>query len=116
MWNVVTTIPSQRKLLQQELESIELKDRLLSMQNALSLVQPSSDVEISKKARPPPFYVSLIIGDKLVHNCMIDSGASSLVMPKCVVDILEMKYEPIVKDVLQLDGSTIKNMEILRNI
>ena len=55
---------------------------------------------MSKFFRPPPFYISLIIGDKLVHNCMIDSGASSSVMPKCVVDILEMKYEPIVKDVL----------------
>ena len=44
--------------------------------------------------------ISLIIGDKLVHNYMIDSRASSLVMPKCVDDALEMKYEPIVRDVL----------------
>ncbi len=27
-----------------------------------------------------------------------------------------MKYEPIVKDVLQLDGSTIKTKGILRNV
>ena len=58
------------------------------MGSATSLVQPSKEVEISKKVRPPPFYVSLIIGDKLVHNCMIDLGASSCsVMPKCVDDV-----------------------------
>jgi ribonuclease HI len=47
---------------------------------------------------------------------MIDSGASSLVIPKCVVGILEMKYELIVRDVLQLDGSTVKTIGILRNV
>ena len=47
---------------------------------------------------------------------MIDSGASSLVIPRCIVDALEMKYEPIVKDILQLDGSTVKTIGILRNV
>ena len=86
------------------------------MENLVSFVQPSKEVEARKKVSHPPFYVSLIIGDKLVHNCMIDLGASSSVMPKCVADTLEMKYEPIVKDVLQLDGNTIKTMGILRNV
>ena len=86
------------------------------MEGATSLIHPSKEVETSKKVRPPPFYVSLIIGDKLVHNCMIDSGASSSVMPRCVADVLEMKYEPIVRDVLQLDGSTVKTIGIHRNV
>ena len=83
-----------------ELESIEPKVQPPDMESGTSLVQPSKEVETSKKVRPPPFCVSLIMGDKLGHNCMIDSWASSLVMPRCVVDALEMKYEPIVKDVL----------------
>ncbi|KAH9323102.1 hypothetical protein KI387_017741, partial [Taxus chinensis] len=33
--------------------------------------------EQGKNLRPPPFYVSLVIGDQLVYNFMIDSGASS---------------------------------------
>ncbi len=116
MWDAIATIPMQKKLLQQELESIEPKDQPPSMESAASLVQPSREEEKNKKVGTPPFYVSLIIGGKLVHNCMIDLGASSSVMPRCVVDALEMKYEPIVKDVLQLDGSTIKNVGILRNV
>ena len=100
MWDDVATIPMQKRLLQKELESIELKDQPPSMESATILVQPSREAEISKKVRPPPFYVSLIIGDKLVHICMIDSGASKSVMPKCVADVLEMKYEPIIRDIL----------------
>ena len=88
MWDVITTIPMQKRLLWQELESIEPKDHPPSMESATNLVQPSREVETSKNLRPPTFYVSLIIGDKLVHNCMIDSGASSSVTPKCVADTL----------------------------
>ena len=61
MWDAITNVPSQRRLLQQELESIELRDQPPSMENAMSLVQPSKEVEKIKKVRPPPFYVSLII-------------------------------------------------------
>ncbi len=100
MWDVVATIPMQKKLLQQEMERIEPKYQTLSMESATILVQPSREVETSKKVRPPPLFVSLIIGGKLVHNCMIDSGASSSVMPRCVADVVGMKYEPIVRDVL----------------
>ena len=99
MWDVVATIPMQKRLLQQELEMIEPKDQPLNAESATSLVQPAGGEETRKKVRPPPFYVSLIIGGKLVHNCMIDLGASSSVMPRCVADALGMKYEPIVRDV-----------------
>ena len=47
---------------------------------------------------------------------MIDLGASSSMMPSYVADALEMKYEPNVRDVLQLDGSTLKTVGILRNV
>ena len=100
MWDVIVAIPTQKRLLQQKLEIIEPKDQPSREESATSLIQPSREMETSKKVRPPPFYVSLIIGDKLVHNYMIDSRASSLVMPKCVDDALEMKYEPMFKNVL----------------
>jgi hypothetical protein len=41
-----------------------------------SPMQQRKEGETSKKTGPPPFYVSLIIGDKLFHNYMIDSRAS----------------------------------------
>jgi len=34
----------------------------------------------------PPFYVSLNIHDKVLHNCLLDSGASHNLMPKVVME------------------------------
>ena len=36
----------------------------------------------------PPFYISLNIHDKILHNCLLDSGASQNLMPKPVMDEL----------------------------
>jgi hypothetical protein len=116
MWDVVATIPMQKRLLQQELERIEPKDQPLNMENITSLVQPAGGEESNKKVRPHPFDVSLIIGGKIVHNCMIDLGGSSSVMPRCVADALGMKYEPIVRGLLQLDGSTVKTVGVIKNV
>ena len=39
----------------------------------------------------PPFYISLNIHDKILHNCLLDLGASHSLMPKAVMDELRLK-------------------------
>ncbi len=65
--------------------------------------------------RPPMFYVSLVIEKILVHNCMVDSGATSSVMPKNIVDQLGLVYQPLEKGVVQLDGSTINTLGVVKD-
>ena len=36
----------------------------------------------------PPFYISLNIHDKILHNCLLDSGASHNLMQKAMMDEL----------------------------
>ncbi|KAH9321263.1 hypothetical protein KI387_015902, partial [Taxus chinensis] len=38
-----------------------------------------------------PFFTTLIIKDRLLHNCMFDSGASCNVMPLEVMNELDIK-------------------------
>jgi hypothetical protein len=38
-----------------------------------------------------PFYITLNVHDQLLHNCMLDSGASHNVMPKAIMDRLGLK-------------------------
>lgn len=38
----------------------------------------------------PPFYVSLNIHDKIIHNAMFDFGASHNLMPKSVMEKLDL--------------------------
>ena len=40
---------------------------------------------------PPPFYLSLNIHDKLLHNYLLDSGASHNLMPKKVMEELGLQ-------------------------
>ena len=38
-----------------------------------------------------PFYITLTVHNHLVHNCMLDSGASHNVMPKAIMDRLGLE-------------------------
>ena len=71
--------------------------------------------ESCKTIKPPPFYLSLIIGDKLVHNCMVDSRATSSVMPKKIADQLGLRYQPIERGVVQLDGTSIGTIGLIKD-
>ena len=115
MWNVFT-IPSQRELLLQELQTVVGLGMSVTTNEVVSLVQPTNGEVTSKKSKPSPFYLSLIIGDKILHNCMIDSRASISTMPRCVVDQLGMKYEPVINHVLQLDGTLVTTIGILKGL
>ena len=84
--------------------------KVLIATNVNTAQQPSNLV------KPPPFYVTIIIGKYLVHNCMIDSGATNSVMPKKIADQLDLKYETLEKGVVQLDGKAIEIVGIMRNL
>ncbi len=36
----------------------------------------------------PPFYISLKIHDKILHNAMLDSGVSQYLMPRAIMEKL----------------------------
>ena len=55
----------------------------------------------------PPFYISLNIHDKMLHNCLLDSGSSDNLMPKVVMDELglNIKKPYIIFSLLTLGNS-----------
>lgn len=59
------------------------------------------------KTKTNPFYLTLIVGNELLHNSMIDYGASTMVMPKKIAEILNIRYDPLSKGVMQLDGNKV---------
>ena len=56
----------------------------------------------------PPFYVSLNIHDKILHNAMLDSGASHNLMPKVVMESLGLEITKPYKDLYSFDSSRVK--------
>jgi uncharacterized small protein (DUF1192 family) len=50
----------------------------------------------------PPFYTSLNIHDKVLHNCLMDSGASHNLMPKAVMEELGLEVTRAYHDLYSL--------------
>ncbi|KAH9293824.1 hypothetical protein KI387_040972, partial [Taxus chinensis] len=119
MWESLS-IPGQRDLLQAAMKDWPTSNQQVQMQEKVltNAAQPEGNHggQQGKMLKPPPFYVSLIIGNQLVHNCMIDSGASSSVMPKQIADQLGLQYETISKGVVQLDGTAVTTVGVIRNL
>jgi hypothetical protein len=58
---------------------------------------------LSTRKNVPPFLLTFEIFHKNVHNCMVDSGASSNVMPWSVCQKINAEVEPSTLKIIQLD-------------
>ena len=56
----------------------------------------------SREDNTPPFYISLNIHNKVLHNCLLDSGASHNLMPKVVMDELGLDITSKYHDLFSL--------------
>lgn len=55
-----------------------------------------------------PFFVSLVVNNLLLHNCMLDFGASTNGMPLKVMDQLGLKITRPYRNVCGIDSKAIK--------
>ncbi len=64
----------------------------------------------------PPFYVSLHIHDKILHNAMFDSSASHNLMPKVVMEKLNLDVTRPYKDLYSFDSSQVKCLGLIKDL
>jgi FtsZ-interacting cell division protein YlmF len=64
----------------------------------------------------PPFYVSLNIHDKILHNAMLDSGASHNLMPKVVMERLGLEITRPYKYLYSFDSNRVKCLGLIKDI
>jgi hypothetical protein len=62
----------------------------------------------------PPFYISLNIHDKILHNYLLDSGASHNLMPKAVMDELGLDVTKPYHDLFCFDSRKIKCLGLIK--
>ena len=65
-------------------------------------------VEDTDEEDAPPFYVSLNIHDMILHNSMLDSGASHNLMPRVVVESLGLEITRPYKDLYSFNSRKAK--------
>jgi hypothetical protein len=64
----------------------------------------------------PPFYVSLNIHEKTLHNFMLDFGASHNLMPKVVMEKLGLDITRPYKDLYSFDSSKVKFIGLIKDL
>jgi len=63
-----------------------------------------------------PFYVSLNIHDKVLHNAMFDSGASHNLMPKSVMEKLDLDITRPYKDLFSFDSIQVRCLGLIKDL
>lgn len=64
----------------------------------------------------PPFYISLNIHKKILHNAMLDFGASHNLMPKSVMEKLNLDITRPYKDLFSFDSSQVKCLGLVKDL
>ena len=64
----------------------------------------------------PPFYISLNIHDKVLHNCLLDSGASHNLIPKVVMDELGLSITKPYHDLFSFDSRKVKCLGLIKDL
>jgi hypothetical protein len=71
---------------------------------------------VSARKNVPPFLLTFEIFNRNVHNCMVDSGASSNVMPLSVCQKINAEVKPSDLKIIQLDRTNVKVIGELKNV
>ena len=69
-----------------------------------------------RREEHPPFYVSLLVDKLLLHNCMLDSGASSNVMTRKVMEQLNLRVTRPYHNVCAMDAREVEVVGIILNL
>jgi hypothetical protein len=64
----------------------------------------------------PPFYTSLNIHDKVLHNCLMDSGASHNLMPKVVMEELGLEVTKAYHELYSFDSRRVQCLGVIKDL
>jgi len=83
--------------------------------------QPESIFGLEVNGKPvdggiPPFHVSLNIHDKILHNAMFDSMASHNLMPKYVMEKLDLDITRPYKYLFSFDSSQVRCLRLIKDL
>ena len=64
----------------------------------------------------PPFYISLNIHDKVLHNCLLYLGDSHYLMPKYVMDELGLSITKPYHDLFSFNSRKVKCLGLIKDL
>ena len=94
----------------------ELQSDILELTDDNPTISFGSKVESIDNEEVPPFYLSLNVHDMVVHNAMLDSGASHNLIPKGVVESLGLEVTRPYKDLYSFDSRRVKCLGLIKDM
>jgi hypothetical protein len=79
-------------------------------------IKKSTELFCLHTKKCPPFVLTFEIFNRNVHNCMVDSGASSNVMPLSVCQKINAEVKPSDLKIIQLDRTNVKVIGEIKNV
>ena len=64
----------------------------------------------------PPFYITLTVHEQMIHNCLLDSGASHNLMPKAVMEALGLSITKPYHDLYAFDSRAVKCLGVIKDM
>ena len=64
----------------------------------------------------PPFYISMNIHDKILHNCLLELGDSDNLIPKEVMDELGLSIMKTYHDLFSFDSRKVKFLGLIKDL
>jgi len=105
-----------RQQIQKSLQLPENKDDVNVLDDSPQLLFGPEVNGKSAQGPIPPFYISLHVHDKILHNAMFDSGASHNLMPKAVMEKLNLDITRPYKDLYSFDSSQVKCLGLIKDL
>jgi len=102
------------------LDILELKDAQES-HDYVNLQDDKPAVVLSPMTEPfddnsPSFYVSVTIHDKILHNYVLDTGASHNLMPKAIMEELGLDVTRPYHDLFSFDSRKVKCLGLIKDL
>ena len=94
----------------------EFQSDILELTDDNPTISFGPKVENMDDEEVPPFYLSLNVHDMVVHNAMLDSGASHNLMPKGVVESLGLEITRPYKYLYSFDSRRVKCLCLIKDM
>jgi hypothetical protein len=114
--NEILRIPEYRGQLSHMIKSEETSDTLNIQDDKPKIMFGPWAQAFLKSEDVPPFYISLTIHDMFLHNAMFDLGASHNLMPKTIMECLELDITRPYKDLYSFDSREVKCLGLIKDL
>ena len=89
---------------------------ILELNDDVPTIVFRSKMDSKDEDEVPPFYPSLNVHDMVVHNAMLDSGASHNLMSKGVVESFGLEFTRPYKHLYSFDSRKVKCLGLIKDM